>query len=62
MSQEEAQGVIAAKARASGKPMTESELDRVTGGIVSSIVTIHSEGKKIEAGAESAAHRIATSI
>lgn len=37
MSQEEAPSVIAAKARASDKQMTDSELDQVTGGIISYI-------------------------
>ena len=62
MSQEEAQsGVIAAKARANGKLMTDSELDRVTGGIISSFNPIDPGGKKVEEGPELAA-KIAGSV
>jgi predicted ribosomally synthesized peptide with nif11-like leader len=41
---EEAESVIAAKARA---PMSDSELDRVTGGIISPINAINSVANKI---------------
>jgi hypothetical protein len=61
MSQEETQSVIAAKARTTGKLMTDSELDRVTGGIISSFNPIDPAAKKVEEGPELAA-RIAGSL